>query len=99
MAHVLIAIPTYNNDGQEFVEHRAFILHVIFKEDIFIIQQPTEFLREKVTAKEWLLHASRKMHDLKRFELQPRFPQAKMHVNNDERIQGNLGRMDSVAGQ
>lgn len=51
MAHVLKVIPTYNNDGQKFIEHRAFILHVIFKEDIFIIQQPTEFLREKVTAK------------------------------------------------
>lgn len=54
MAHVLIAIPTYNNDGQEFVEHRAFILHVIFKEDIFIIQQPTEFLRESDSKGNWL---------------------------------------------
>lgn len=35
MAHVLKVIPTYNNDGQKFIEHRAFILHVIFKEDIF----------------------------------------------------------------
>lgn len=27
-------LPTYNKQGQEFVKHRAFILHIISKEDI-----------------------------------------------------------------
>lgn len=30
----LKALPSYNKDGQEFVKHRAFILHIISKEDI-----------------------------------------------------------------
>lgn len=30
---VLQVLPIYNKDGQEFVKHRAFILHVISKED------------------------------------------------------------------
>jgi hypothetical protein len=31
---VLRALPTYKKDGQEVVKHRAFILHIISKEDI-----------------------------------------------------------------
>lgn len=32
------------------------------------------------------------MHNLKCFDLQPKFPQAKMRVYDDEHIQSNLGR-------
>lgn len=45
---------------------------------------------------EWLLHASRKMHNLKHFNLQPKFPQAKMHVNNDRTHTEQLGQREWI---
>lgn len=45
---------------------------------------------------EWLLHASRKMHNLKHFNLQPKFPQAKISVNIDGTQTEQLGQREWI---
>lgn len=49
----LQALPTYNKDGQDFVKHRAFILHIISKEDILEVSSQ-QFLREGDSEGNWL---------------------------------------------